>query len=94
MKYSLIVLINNHNSIEAADYAPVSDALLAGGVFLDEVVLLPFDSPSAINAALLRLSAECDAVIFACDRALHNFARETAGEAATLLWRSTTTCPP
>ena len=82
MKYSLIVLYNNYNGIDTVDYAPVSSALLAGGVFLDEIVILPYNSPSAVSAALLRLSAECDAVIIACDRALHNYAREAAAEAA------------
>ena len=56
MKYAGVVLRNNKNGLSSVGYAPVLDALLAGGVFLDEVVLLPYDAPARVSAALLRLS--------------------------------------
>ena len=82
MKYAGIVLRNNRNILASVDYAPVLDALLAGGVFLDEVVLLPYDAPSKVSAALLRLSTECDGVFLVCARVLMPSAREAVSVAA------------
>lgn len=76
MKYAAIVLRNAKNSALSVDFAAVTDALLSGGVFLDEIVLLPYDSPSLLTSALLRVSAECDGVFLVCDRVLLPAARE------------------
>ena len=66
MKYAGIVLRNTKNSLSCVDYAPVFDALLSGGVLTDEIVLLAYDAPSKVSAALLRLSTECDGVFLVC----------------------------
>lgn len=76
MKYAAVVLYNNHNSHLSVEFAPVTDALLAGGVFLGETVILPYDAPSEVTAALLRLSTECDGVFVVCDTPLLPSARE------------------
>ena len=55
MKYAGIVLRNTRNPLSMVDYEPVFDALLEGGVFPDEIVLLAYDVPSKVSAALLRL---------------------------------------
>ena len=82
MKYAGIVLRNNKNILASVDYAPVFDALLAGGVFLDEIVLLPYDAPSKVSAALLRLSTECDGVFLVCARVLLPSAKDAISLAA------------
>ena len=76
MKYALIVLYNNKNPLSSVDYAPVTDAFLSGGVFLDEVVFLPYDAPSAVSDRIAGLSSECDGVFLVCDRALLPAAKE------------------
>lgn len=82
MKYAGIVLRNNKNCLSSVDCAPVFDALLAGGVFLDELVYLPYDCPSRVSAALLRLSTECDGVFLVCARVLAPSAKEAVSVAA------------
>lgn len=82
MKYAGIVLRNTKNPLESVDYVPVIDALLAGGVFLDELVLLAYDVPSKVSAALLRLSTECDGVFLVCAPALLSSARDAVSVAA------------
>ncbi len=80
MKYSLIVLFNNKNPISSVEYAPVSDAFLSGGVFLDEVVFLPYDAPGSISSHIVRLSSVSDGVFVVCDRALLHSAKEAVEE--------------
>lgn len=70
MKYALLVLVNNKNPFGAVDFLPVTDAFTAGGVFLDETALLPYDAPLAVSEYLARVSSECDGVFLVCDRAL------------------------
>ena len=82
MKYAGIVLRNNRNVLSSVDCAPALDALLAGGVFLDEVVFLPYDAPSRVSAALLRLSTECDGVFLVCARVLVPSAKDAVAVAA------------
>ena len=82
MKYAGIVLRNTKNSLSAVDYAPVFDALLAGGVFADEIVLLAYDVPSKVSAALLRLSTECDGVFLVCAPVLLSSARDAVSIAS------------
>ncbi len=82
MKYAVAVLYNNRNPLSSVDYPAVTDALLSGGVFADEVCLLPYDDPAAVAAALIRLSAACDGLFLVCDRVLVSAAREAASQAA------------
>ena len=82
MKYAAVVLFNNRNSIGSVDYAPVTDAFLSGGVFLDEVLFLPYDAPSRVAATLSRLEGEFDGVFLICDRALLAAARDALESAA------------
>ncbi len=82
MKYAGIVLRNNKNPLCSVDAAPVFDALLAGGVFLEEIDALAYDVPSKLSAALLRLSTECGAVVLVCAPALLTAARDAVMNAA------------
>ena len=81
MKYAGIVLRNTKNPVGTVDYAPVFDALLAGGVFVDEIELLAYDVPSKVSAALLRLSTECDGVFLVCAPVLLASAKEAVSVA-------------
>ena len=76
MKYAVIVLANKQNPLSAVDFESVTSAFLSGGVFLDEVLILPYDAPSALNAHIVRLSRECDGIFLVCDGALVTSARE------------------
>ncbi len=76
MKYAGIVLRNVKNPLSSVDYAQVFDALLAGGVVLEEIVFVPYDAPGRLSAALLRLAAECDGVFAVCARVLVPTVRE------------------
>ena len=76
MKYAVIVLANKQNPLSAVDFESVTDAFLSGGVFLDEVIILPYDAPSILNAHISRLSRECDGIFLVSDGALVNSARE------------------
>ena len=82
MKYAAAVLFNNQNSLTAVGYTAVTDALLAGGVFLDSVELVPYDAPATVSATLLRLSSECDGVFLVCDRVLFSSARDAVSSVA------------
>lgn len=82
MKYAAVVLYNKLNPIGVVDFAPVTDALLAGGVFLDEICVLPYDAPSDIGTALARLSLDMDGVFLICDPPLIASARRYAETAA------------
>ena len=81
MKYAGIVLRNTKNPVGTVDYAPVFDALLSGGVFVDEIELLAYDVPSKVSAALLRLSTECDGVFLVCAPVLLASAKEAVSVA-------------
>lgn len=82
MKFAAVVLYNNHNSITSVDFSAVTDALLSGGVFLDETVILPYDAPAAVSGTLSRLETECDGIFVICDRALLYAAREAVSVVA------------
>lgn len=81
MKYAVIVLANMKNPLSSVDYESVADAFLSGGVFLSEVLVLPYDAPSAISKHITRLSEECDGVFLVCDNVLNEFARRTVDSA-------------
>ncbi len=76
MKYAAAVLRNITTSAKSVEYAAAVDAFLSGGVALDEVVLLPYDDPGAVMAALTRLKNEYGGVFLICDRVLLPVARE------------------
>ncbi len=80
--YAAIVLFNNRNPLSAVDYPAVTDALLAGGVFLDEIAFLPYDAPSEVVASLGRLSSGRDGLFLICDRVLVPSAKEAVSQAA------------
>lgn len=82
MKYAAVVLYNKLSPVGVVDFAPVTDALLAGGVFLDEIVILPYDAPSDIGTTLARLSLDMDGVFLVCDPPLLSAARRYAETAA------------
>ncbi len=76
-----VVLYNNRNSILSVDFSAVTDALLSGGVFLDETLFLPYDAPSAVTSALARLKEEHRFVCVICDRSILGLAREAVSAA-------------
>ena len=76
MKYAVIALTNHKNPLFSVDYSAVTDAFLSGGVFLDEVLILPYDKPDALNMHIARLAREFDGIFLVCDRALVTSARE------------------
>ena len=82
MKYAAVVLFNNKNSILSVNYTPVTDTFLAGGVFLDEVIFIPYDAPSRVAATLSRLEDEFDGIFLICDRVLLLSARDAIEVAA------------
>ena len=82
MKYAGIVLRNTKNSLSSVDVVPVFDALLSGGVFVDEIDVLAYDVPSKVSAALLRLSTECDGVFLVCAPVLLSSAKEAVSAAS------------
>lgn len=81
MKYAVIVLANLKNPLSSVDFQGVTDAFLSGGVFLDEVLVLPYDAPGTISKHIMRLSEECDGVFLICDNVLLNFAKQTVDSA-------------
>ncbi len=76
MKYAALVLYDKKNPVLSVDFPAVTDALLAGGVFLDGVEILPYDAPSSVTAALTRMADECEGVFAVCDPALLAAVRE------------------
>ena len=82
MKYAAVVLVDGRSPFSIVDYNAVTDALLAGGVFLSETALLPYDATSAIGAAISRLSLDMDGVFVVCDAVLLPSARRQIEAAA------------
>lgn len=76
MKYALVVLRNTQNPASSVDFQPVVDAFTSGGVFLDEVLLLPYDAPSLVSEHLYRLAKDCAGLFIVCDGALKASAQE------------------
>ncbi len=76
MKYAALVFRNIHHAAEDVGYGTVVNALLSGGVPLSEIVLLPYDDPSATLRVLRRLRGECDGAFLICDDVLLPAARE------------------
>ncbi len=85
MKFAAIVLRNDKNAMNSVRYGEVMDEFLSGGVFFDEITLLPYDAPMSLNCALTRLKHEADAIILVCDSALLPYAREQIAVALTAL---------
>ncbi len=76
MKFSALVLRNIRQGVLSVGFQAVADALLSGGVCLDEIVLLPYDDPAALPLALKRLKGECDGVFVICDGVLLSAVKE------------------
>ena len=76
MKFAAAVFRNKQNPIRAVRFDLITDALLSGGVPLDEIVLLPYDDPNAVMGALARLQKQFDGVFVICDPVLLPVARE------------------
>lgn len=79
--HAAAVLFNNKNPLSSVNYPAVTDALLAGGVFPDEVVLLPYDAPETVTSALARLIADHRFVYLIADGAILSSAREALSAA-------------
>lgn len=76
MKYAALVLWDNKSPVLSVDFSPVTDALLAGGIFLDEIAVLPYDAPEMAVTTLMRMESECAGVFVIADSALVPSARE------------------
>ena len=70
MKYAVIVLANHKNPLSLVDFESVTDAFLSGGVFLDEVLILPHDAPSVLSSHIARLTREFDGIFLVCESEL------------------------
>lgn len=82
MKFTAVVFRNIATSTRSVDYFTAADALLSGGIALDEILLLPYDEPGAIMRSLRRLSSECAGVFVICDKVLLPAAREAVAATA------------
>lgn len=82
MKFSAIVLRNIRQGVLSVGFQSVADALLSGGVCLDEIVMLPYDDPTALPLALKRLKGECDGVFVICDGVILSAVKEGIEAAA------------
>lgn len=76
MKYAAVVFRNINHTTETVDYGAVADGLLAGGILLGEIVLLPYNDPAAVTSVLSRMKQKCDGVFLICDEVLLPAARE------------------
>lgn len=84
MKYAAAVFRNITISADSVKYGEIADALLSGGVLLDEIVQLPYDRPDLVMSALERLMKECDGVFVICDKVLIPVAREAVSAVTKL----------
>ena len=75
MKYAAVVLRNIKNPFGSVDYQGVADALLSGGVFLEETVLFSYENDAELPLMLRRLLRDYNGVFLICDRALHASAK-------------------
>ena len=74
MKYAAVVLRNIKNPFGSVDYEDVADALLSGGVFLDEVSLFSYEKDTELPLMLTRLLRDYNGVFLICDRVLEGSA--------------------
>ena len=86
MKYAGVVFRNVKNPLSSVKYEEPFDALLAGGVFLDEIVFLSYAAQEEIAAALARLSGECDGVFLVCSKVLLAAAKNAVSAATGTLF--------
>ena len=82
MKFAGIVLRNTKSPLSTVEYGTVVDALLSGGVFLDEIVFLSYAAPDALSTTCVRLSVDYDGLIFICDKVLFPDARQVISSVA------------
>lgn len=90
MKFAAAVFRNITTSSSSVDYFAAADALLSGGVPLDQVLLLPYDEPGTILRSLRRLANEYSGVFVICDRVLLSAAREAVSVASGKFFSSGT----
>ncbi len=83
MKFAAAVLRNITISQSSVRYGEVVDALLSGGIILEEVILLPYDDPGRVLSSLERMKGEFDGIFLICDRVLLPVAREALSAAAS-----------
>lgn len=83
MRFAGIVLRNTKSPLSTVEYGKVFDALLSGGVFLDEIAFLSYDAPDLVSLACVRLSVEYDGLIFVCDKVLFPEAKEAISSASS-----------
>lgn len=81
-QYAAVVLRNVNTGITGVQYAPVADALLSGGVTLEEVSLLSYQNAPSVLSALERFAALYDGVFLICDEVLLSAARDALSRVA------------
>lgn len=81
-KYAALVLRNIKTSVGSVNYVCVTDALLSGGVELNEIALVSYTDGEAVISALKRLSASYGGVFLICDKVLVSVARDAVSRAA------------
>ncbi len=72
MKRVCIVLRNKKNGVLTPNFAPVCDALLSGGYFLEEVALIPYDDVNALHAKIRAHLEVADLLCVVADKVLIN----------------------
>jgi len=77
VRFGGIVLRNKKNFASSVNYGRILDALLEGGIFLDEVCLVPYDSPQLFTSEIKRLVREFEAIFVIADSGLLPYVRET-----------------
>lgn len=82
MKYGALVLRNTRLPVLTVEFAAVLDALRSGGVFLDEVALLPYDEPQTVGTRLSEWKERFGGVFVVCDEVLLPAAKEAVSAAA------------
>ena len=76
MKYAAVVLRNIKNPCGSVDYEDACDALLSGGVFLEEVSLFSYEKDTELPLMLKRLLRDYNGVFVICDRVLEQSAKQ------------------
>lgn len=84
MKYAAVVLRNIKNPFGSVDYEDACDALLSGGVFLEEVSLFSYEKDTELPLMLKRLLRDYNGVFVICDRALEQSAKHALASLGTV----------
>lgn len=70
MKNVCIVLRNVKNSVFEPNFVSVTDALISGGYFSDEIVLLPYDAVGEFHAKIRSFLNDVDSICIITDKIL------------------------